>query len=91
MPVAPFLDGNQVYMMFRSKLLDLDFRPGTESLETALFTEAQIPWNDLAFRTIRHTLEFYFEDRRQGKYPLHFGDVIREKDTYSYRDGPGLK
>ena len=82
---------NQVYMMFRSKLLDLDFRPGTESLETALFTEAQIPWNDLAFRTIRHTLEFYFEDRRQGKYPLHFGDVIREKDTYSYRDGPGLK
>jgi len=82
---------NQVYMMFRSKLLDLDFRPGVESLQTALFTEAQIPWDDLAFRTIRHTLEFYFEDRCKGTYPLHFGDIIREKDSYIYRDGPTVE
>ena len=30
---------NQVYMMFRSRLLDLDFGPGTESLEVRLFDE----------------------------------------------------
>lgn len=82
---------NQVYMMFRSKLLDLDFRPGVESLQTALFPEAQIPWDDLAFRTIRHTLEFYFEDRRKGTYPLHFGDILREENIYIYRDGPTAK
>jgi ADP-ribose pyrophosphatase YjhB (NUDIX family) len=82
---------NQVYMMFRSRLLDLDFRPGAESLQTALFTEAEIPWNELAFRTIRRTLEFYFEDSHQGIYPLHFGDFIRENDIYIYRPGPAVK
>lgn len=79
---------NQVYMMFRSRLLDLDFRPGTESLQTALFTQAEIPWDELAFRTIRYTLEFYFEDRLTGKYPLHFGDIMREDETYIFRPGP---
>ena len=81
---------NQVYMMFRGKLLDLDFSPGVESLETALFSEVQIPWDELAFRTIRHSLEFYFEDRRRGSYSLHFGDIIRENETYIYRGGPAL-
>lgn len=82
---------NQVYMMFRSKLLDLEFKPGVESLETALFTQETVPWDALAFRTIRHTLEFYFEDRRQGNYPLHFGDILSEDGNYIYRDGPVVK
>ena len=80
---------NQVYMMFRARLLDLDFRPGAESLETALYSEAEIPWDELAFRTIRHTLEFYFDDRRKGNFPLHFGDIIRKNDRYFYHTGPG--
>ena len=33
---------SQVYMLFRSRLLDLDFSPGAETLETRLFEEAQI-------------------------------------------------
>src|SRR6202171_2988668 len=35
---------SQVYMMFRARLLDTDFSPGTESLEVKLVTEAEIPW-----------------------------------------------
>ena len=80
---------NQVYMMFRSRLLDLDFCPGAESLETALFDEPVIPWDDLAFRTIRHTLEFYFNDKRTGNFPLHFGDIVRQENKYIYLPGPG--
>ncbi|TXH73056.1 NUDIX hydrolase [Thiobacillus sp.] len=66
---------NQVYFMFRARLLDLNFQPGIESLETRLFTEAEIPWDDIAFRTVRATLEQYFNDRRTGSFDFHFGDI----------------
>lgn len=79
---------NQVYMMFRSVLLDLDFAPGRESTEVRLFAESGIPWPDLAFATIRQTLTFYFEDRKNGRFPLHFGDIIKEDNRYSFRPGP---
>jgi ADP-ribose pyrophosphatase YjhB (NUDIX family) len=66
---------NQVYLMFRARLLDLDYAPGTESLETRLFAEAEIPWQDIAFRTVRETLKLYFEDRRRGVFEFHIGDI----------------
>jgi ADP-ribose pyrophosphatase YjhB (NUDIX family) len=63
---------NQVYVMYLAQLQDLDFAPGEESLEVALFEETAIPWSDLAFRTIYYTLQRYFEDRARGKpFPLH--------------------
>lgn len=66
---------NQVYLMFRARLVDLDFQPGTESLEARLFSEAEMPWNELAFRTVRTTLELYFQDRQRGNFGFHFGDI----------------
>jgi ADP-ribose pyrophosphatase YjhB (NUDIX family) len=71
---------DQVYMMFRGKLTDLDFSPGEESLECGLYREHEIPWDELAFPTIVHTLKFYFEDRKRGEFPLRSGDIIREKN-----------
>ncbi len=68
---------SQVYMMFRSELTDLDFGPGSESLEVALFREAEIPWDELAFPTISRTLKAYFQDRREGIFPLHTGTIVR--------------
>lgn len=69
----PHID--QVYLMFRARLLDLDFKPGHETLEARLFTEQEIPWDQLAFRTIRATLELYFSDRTRGSFEFHFGDI----------------
>ena len=66
---------SQVYLMFRARLLDLDFGPGTESLEVRLFSEAEIPWQDLAFRTIGATLRHYFADRAQDSFRFHLGDM----------------
>lgn len=66
---------NQVYLLFRARLLDLDLRPGIESLEVQLFTESGIPWDRLAFRTIRETLRHYYDDRRQGSFPLRVGNI----------------
>ncbi len=72
----PHID--QVYLLFRSRLADLDFRPGDESLEARLFTEAEIPWQQLAFPVVRETLRLYFQDRGRGGFGLHCGDIVRE-------------
>ena len=66
---------NQVYMLFRARLLNLDFSPGIESLEVALFAEKDIPWDTLAFRAVSLTLTDYFADRHSGGYKFHSGDL----------------
>jgi ADP-ribose pyrophosphatase YjhB (NUDIX family) len=71
-------DINQVYLVFRAKLLHLDFTPGEESLEAGLFTESEIPWDKLAFRTIHHTLKQYYADRTESIYPLHVSAIFHK-------------
>jgi ADP-ribose pyrophosphatase YjhB (NUDIX family) len=65
----------QVHFYYRARMLDLTLAPGTETIEARLFREDEIPWDELAFRTVRQTLEFYFADRRNGAFHLHAGDV----------------
>ena len=80
---------SQVYMMYRSQLLDLDFSAGEESLEVKLFAENEIPWDDIAFTTIKYTLKFYFKDQRNNNFHLHTGDIIKKDDgRYDLRSGP---
>jgi ADP-ribose pyrophosphatase YjhB (NUDIX family) len=66
----------QVHLFFCARLLDLDFAPGQESLEVRLFVESEIPWEELAFRTVSTTLRWYFEDRARGAFATH-ADAIR--------------
>jgi len=66
---------NQVHLFYRGRLLDTDFAAGAESLETALFGEDDIPWNDLAFRSVARCLEAYFADRRAGQFSFHEDDL----------------
>jgi len=80
---------NQVYLMFNSRLLDLDFSAGAESQEVALFNQDQIPWRQLAFTTIRYSLEFFFADRENNNsYKLHTGDIIRNSSGHEFLVGP---
>lgn len=67
---------SQVYIMFRSQLLDLDFAPGSESLEVKLFHPDDIPWDELAFPIIRRTLTHYCEDLAIRQFPLHISDIL---------------
>ncbi|MBI3371279.1 MAG: NUDIX hydrolase [Betaproteobacteria bacterium] len=66
---------NQVHLFYRARLLDLDFKPGEETLEIALVTEGEVPWKDIAFRTVGLTLKHYFADRARGVYGFHAGDI----------------
>ncbi len=72
---------HQVHLFYRATLLDLDFVAGIESLEVALFSEAQIPWHDLAFPTIAETLRAFFSDlhavRAGGVFGFHAQDITR--------------
>jgi ADP-ribose pyrophosphatase YjhB (NUDIX family) len=70
---------NQVHIFYRGRLLDLDFGPGAESLEVELFAEAEIPWKELAFRTIATTLRHYYGDRKAGVYGFHTGEILPVK------------
>ena len=66
---------NQVYMLFRGRLLDEDFSAGAETLEARLFVEAEIPWEDIAFASVRNTLTHYYGDRRKGSFGFHMGTI----------------
>ena len=62
---------SQVHIVYRARLLDLDFRAGEESLDMALFTEDEIPWEQIAFRSIAISLRHFFDDRRSGQWGVH--------------------
>lgn len=66
---------NQVHLFYRGRLLDTNFAAGTESLETALFSEEDIPWSELAFRSVARCLSAYFADRRSGQFRFHEDDL----------------
>ncbi|MDP4300258.1 NUDIX hydrolase [Leptothrix discophora] len=65
----------QVHLFYRAALQHLRFDPGPETIEVQLFSEADLPWHELAFRTVRVTLEHYFADRRNGQFGVHHSDI----------------
>ncbi len=65
----------QIYVLFLGELTDGVFGAGEESLECALFAEDEIPWEHLAFRSIKYTLRHYFKDRKTGHFPQHLDMV----------------
>ena len=71
---------NQVYLFFRAELANLEFEAGAESLEVALFTEAEIPWDEIAFPVVRSTLEHYFADMPNNHFPVRMFDVHHGED-----------
>ena len=77
--VAPhaFLDLphiGQSYALFRARLRVEEgpgFRPGDESLETALFAPDALPFGELAFPVVHFALELWLQDRSRGRPRLH--------------------
>ena len=65
----------QVHMYYRAKLLSERFNPGYETMEARLFMEEEVPWDELAFRTVKETLQHYFADRQKGSFELHLIDL----------------
>jgi ADP-ribose pyrophosphatase YjhB (NUDIX family) len=66
---------SQVHLYYRARLLSDTFRPGHETMEAKLFEEHEVPWEDIAFKTVKATLETYFSDRKRGQFGTHAIDI----------------
>ncbi len=66
----------QVHMFYRARLLSDQFDPGFETIEAQLYAEDEIPWDEIAFRTVKETLEHFFADRRRGQFQIHDVDIV---------------
>jgi len=75
--VVNVLHAEQVHVMFRARMLAPEYGPSEESTEVALVEETAIPWDDIAFPSIRFALHHYLADRRRGAEELHFHDIER--------------
>ncbi len=65
----------QVHFYYRARMLSTRLNPGPETIEARLFSEQDIPWDELAFKTVKETLQHYFADRRNGRFEVHCGDI----------------
>jgi ADP-ribose pyrophosphatase YjhB (NUDIX family) len=65
----------QVHLFYLATMTSPALDPGSETLEARLFREDEIPWEQIAFRTVRETLRFFFEDRRRARFTLHCADI----------------
>lgn len=69
----------QVHFFYLAHLKSAQLYPGPETMEAQLFSEADIPWEEIAFRTVKVTLERFFADRKAGvlEQPLvHCIDLV---------------
>ncbi len=64
----------QIHLFYRARMRTPEFATTPESTEVMLVDEAGIPWDDLAFATVRYTLRRYFEDRAAGRFGFHTTD-----------------
>lgn len=62
---------NQVHLFYRGQLSGGIYSAGQESLEVALLARQHIPWQKIAFRSVRYCLERYFSDRDNGAFAFH--------------------
>ena len=65
----------QIYVLFKAHLLEGKFGAGPETIESRLFSEDEIPWDQLAFPSVERTLRHYFADRQQQDFPMHLETI----------------
>ena len=72
---------NQIYLMFRARMIDAKIKAGSESSEVRFFSEKDIPWDQIAFTVIEETLRQYFRDRPAGLFPFHIGNILLKTEV----------
>ncbi|SBS34073.1 Bifunctional NMN adenylyltransferase/Nudix hydrolase [Marinomonas aquimarina] len=67
---------NQVHLFYIAELKQPDFHPTTESSEVELFELSDIPWDEMAFSSVRKSLEFFVADHKSGDYGFHEDSIL---------------
>ena len=65
----------QVHLFYRATMTSPALDPGIETLEARLFREDEVPWEQIAFRTVRETLQLFFADRARSHFEFHVADI----------------
>jgi ADP-ribose pyrophosphatase YjhB (NUDIX family) len=73
--IVHVLHADQVHITFRARLPQPMFGVGPESLEVVLCEEKDLPWSEIAFRSVDFALRRYVEDRRAGVETHHFATI----------------
>jgi ADP-ribose pyrophosphatase YjhB (NUDIX family) len=70
--VVDVIDAGQIHLFYTAKLIG-DFSPGAESLEVAMFSEDEIPWEQIAFHSGHYAAAQRV--RGTGRHPRLAGQV----------------
>ncbi len=71
----------QIYLMYRARLLKPDFHPTRESSDVRLMGQADIPWDDIAFKVIEKTLRYFLKDRDNGHFTFRTDRIDKREIT----------
>ena len=66
---------NQIHFFYLADLLDENYGPTSESIEVKLFDESEIPRDELAFPTVKRTLEYYIQDKKDNNFSFREEDI----------------
>ncbi len=66
---------SQLYVVHRGRMRTPHHGPTPESSETRLMAESEIPWEEIAFPTVLHSLRFFYADRAAGVERIHTLDL----------------
>ncbi len=62
---------DQVHVYFLAKALGPELDPGPETLEARWYGLDEIPWDNLAFKSVSTTLKHYLRERETGHFETH--------------------
>jgi len=68
------VEAGQVHLFFTAKL-ESDFAAGDETLEVALYRPDEIPWDEIAFRSVRFALKTWLADAGQNN-GVHIHEIV---------------
>ena len=69
---------HQIYLMFRTRLAGPECHRTKESAKVRLFSEEEIPWDEIAFPVIEKTLVHYIADRAGGIFSFQIRQISEE-------------
>jgi len=77
--ISSLVDISQVYVGFLTHAEE-QVAPvcGVECQDVRYFSEAKMPWQDLAFPDLERYLRSFFNEYRRGEHHIHFGHLNAE-------------
>lgn len=73
---------NQVHLFYRGRLTSPEFHPGEESLEVRLVRPEDIPWPEIAFRSVSYCLKCFLSDLEKGTFGFHENNLAPHPEAH---------